>query len=220
MRCLIIVLSLALCCCNNNNCHKEYSFLFPLTVSPQDTFSIGDTIWIEMQSSPEVLDHYSGVYYNLDHLDLFFEFIIQRLDTGYVNIATPSFNYIPVKGNLTYVYGDFEVRFESATERRFKFGIIPTQRGLFDIGMGLNVELYYLEEGEYKGENLYISDAYCSEYMYSYSGVVVNNSNNNQHLVQNTACYQISSVDTSTICRTPYSDRPIPAQGVFTFVVR
>jgi hypothetical protein len=144
---LIVFISLALCCCDNKNCYKEYSFLFPLSVTPQDTFSIGDTIWIEMQSDSDVLDHYSGNYYNLDHLDLFFEFIMQRLDTSYINTATPYFNYVPVKGNLTYVDGNFEVRFESTTERTFKFGIIPTQRGLFDIGMGLNVELYYLETG-------------------------------------------------------------------------
>jgi hypothetical protein len=55
--------------------------------------------------------------------------------------------------------------------------------------------------------------------MYSYSGVLVNNGNNNQHLIQDTACYQISLIDTSTICRTPYEDRPIPAQGIFTFFV-
>ncbi len=42
--CLILLQS-----CGPKDCEKRFAFEFPMSVTAQDTFDIGDTIWHEMQ---------------------------------------------------------------------------------------------------------------------------------------------------------------------------
>lgn len=219
---LLLMIFLALYGCRIKECTQNFSFEFPLSVTLKDTFNIGDTIWFEMQSNKEVLDVYSGEYYNLEHIIEYFEFIIEKIDTNHVNSVGNQFSFITSKGEITSLGGhfnDYHISLESRMERVFKFGIIPSEKGKYQSAMSLPIEIYYLENGEYKGQNLIIHSTNCRQVMYPYSSVVTNNGSTNRHLLDST-CYQVSPTDPSLICYDPNDEIPLSGRGTFAFVVK
>lgn len=213
---------MALYCCTSNQCVQNFSFEFPLSVTPQDTFNVGDTIWFEMQFNAAVLDQYSKEYYDLTHLDLYFTFIMQKLDTNYIFDPMGDFNRIEIDGVFTLqggLFREYKIEFRDKNNPSFKFGLVPTKSGKFEVEFSLPLEIYYLEMGEYRNRTLVISSSDCEQYMFPYSSAVTNNGMTNLHLRDSGHCYQFSPTDTTTSC-IGNDEVPLSGRGTFAFVVR
>ena len=219
---IFLMTILVLYSCRTKECTQNFSFEFPLSVTPQDTFEVGDTIWFEMRSNQDVLDVYSGEYYDLAFLDLYFTFIMQKLDTNYIFNPIGFFSLHLVEGNFSSqgsTLGEYQINPIQEDSINFKFGLVPTKRGKFEIEFSLPLEIYYLETGEYRNKRLTITNSSCNQYMFPYSSVVVNNGATNRHLRDSNKCYQFSPTDTTTSC-IGNDEVPLSGRGTFAFVVK
>lgn len=211
-----------MCSCSSKQCIQNFSFEFPLSVTPQDTFEVGDTIWFEMKSSQDVLDVYSGEYYDLRFLNLYFTFVMQKLDTNYIFNPIGSFELYPIEGSFSSqgnTLGEYHITPLQGDSINFKFGLIPNKRGKFEVEFSLPLEIYYLETGEYRNKRLTITNSTCDQYMFPYSSLVTNEGATNRHLRDSNRCYQFSPTDTTTSC-IGNDNIPLSGRGTFAFVVK
>ncbi len=141
---LIVAISAIFLGCPGKDCNDEgyieYNFQLPFSVSPQqDTFQVGDTIWVIADFSDEVLDLNSGEKYLLEDFSFNSELGNAKIDTtpflssGWFDDLT----FFGETGKFTrysYSTGGIANFFEYVyTDHRYKvkMGIVPIQTGLF-----------------------------------------------------------------------------------------
>ena len=190
-----------------------------MSITAQDTFDIGDTIWHEMRLPQKVLDKNSGEYINLDEFNLHFEMSATRWDTTQRN---PILNFRIVQdiGTITQAVNGFVftyLEFESITEKNLRFGLVPTQSGKYSEGVVFPLTLYEKEELPLKDpERFRLTDSRCSQFMVFYSTIRINEGAINYHLIDNLCKPSVYSND--TFCMEPYDF--VVDRGTYAFVVR
>ena len=174
-------------------CAKDYAFEFPITVTPQDTFTVGDTIWWEMNLSNQLLDHSSGEYIDLTNFELFFGLGLEAVDstvpvTG--NGQNHWFELVQDVGHITqqqstlsYTY----IQTASTQDKRFRIGCIPSKRGTFS--GEVYFPKYYTRKDHSLREELQIVDPNCEETLTFNSKIIVNNKDNNHHMIDGICRY-------------------------------
>lgn len=191
---IYLVYSIVSCIKVPQPCAKDHAFELPVTVTPKDTFVVGDTIWWEMDLSNELLDHASGEYVDLTDFELFFSFLITKADstipiTG--NGQTHWFELIVDKGRITYeqnVLSYTYIQTESIQEKRFCIGCVLTRLGTFCATISFP-EYYVNKDGDLDDE-LQIVDPNCEETLTLRSEIIVNNKNNNHYLIDGICNYR------------------------------
>jgi hypothetical protein len=191
-----------------------------MDITPQDTFTIGDTIWCEMRLPKELLDNASNRYINFEYSDLYFEMNISKWDSNKVGGGMLNFEIVQVAGSVTRFIDNFVytyLEFESTLNRHFHFGLVPKVAGKYDIGIDFPFEY---EEKEHLPSNdperFRLTDSPCSQFMAEHSGVVINNGAINYHLIDGLCLPSIYSGD--TFCMAPYE--VVAKNGIYVFVVR
>lgn len=220
MKCLLLFfLTLHLISCTSNSCEQHFTFEFPMKVTPQDTFNIGDTIWYEMQLSQNILDNNSGDYIDLGNFELYFEIAMTRWDTTQRNSIT-NFKIVEeigiIKQNInTFAFTYLE--FANIANRHLKFGLVPMSTGRFSTTVEFPIELYEKEHLPLRDpERFHLTNSNCSQFMVSSSGVKVNEGKINYHLVDG-LCQQ-SAYSGDTVCIAPYDK--VVTEGTYAFVVQ
>ncbi len=88
----IILLVVFMQSCTPKDCEQHFAFEFPMSVTPQDTFNIGDTIWHEMLLPQKLLDKNSGEYVDMKDFNLYFEIAVSRWDSNTIVEGTLNFD--------------------------------------------------------------------------------------------------------------------------------
>ena len=124
----------------NPECDKtiEYKFQIPMTLTPaQDTFSIGDTIWIHSSFSEEMLDLNSNKSYALEDFNFYTIFNFAQIDINPFGHANTHFEIIILDGEATLIPRSnsssiIEIGYNYEDKiYKANFGFIPKQNGLF-----------------------------------------------------------------------------------------
>jgi hypothetical protein len=116
----------------------EYKFEIPITLTPaKDSFSIGDTIWIETQFSDYMLDQNSNMMYKLEDFNFFREIDFVQMDISPFLDADTFFDIVIDKGeaNLLMINNSLSLIeiIDSYQNNLYEFrlGFIPKEVGLF-----------------------------------------------------------------------------------------
>lgn len=174
-------------------CAKDYAFDFPVTVTPKDTFIVGDTIWWEMNIPNQLLDRASGAYIDLTDFELFFDFIISKVDsTEPITGSGQTHLFVPVedKGKIIQNQGIFaETYFTtvSTQDKQFRLGYVPTQSGTYF--SEVNFPSLYSRKDSDLDDELQIVDPNCEETLTFLSKIIVNNRDMNYHMVDGVCKY-------------------------------
>ena len=211
--------SLLTSCLLQEPCTKHYAFEFPVTVTPQDTFIIGDTIWWEMDIPNQLMDHNSGDYVDITDFELFFSFGIEKIDStapitgsGHIHLFVPvvGIGSIEQRNNvLAYTY----LLTKSIQDKHFKIGFIPTMKGTYNGSVSFPA-LYYNLEDEYS-EELIITSPQCRETITHYSSFKVNDGDINYHMLEGTCRYTLAG---ERRCYGPISE--LPMYSLYAFHVK
>ena len=184
-----ILLFLTLIGCIQDNCVKNYAFEIPITVTPKDTFVVGDTIWWEMGIPNQLLDHSSGNYIDLTNFELYLSFFISEVDST-LPVGEPSKidAFIPIENmgyiqHLTVPSQRVNFRPISVIDKRFRHGMVASETGTYNTSLYWSIEHRAREREEQ--EELIDLDLKCQEYLTIDSRVVVNNEETNFYLVEN-----------------------------------
>ena len=201
-------------------CTKDYAFEFPVSVTPRDTFIVGDTIWWEVDIPNEILDRNSGAYIDITNFELFFEFSTEKLDstipiTG--NGVNHLFVFVEDKGQmvqrtsgLSYAY----LLTTSIQEKHLRIGCIPTESGTYNGGFAFPI-LYHEKDAGFNNDHLEISDPNCRETITPYSKILVNNKDVNYHMMEGFCRY---TLDGERRCYGPESE--LPMHSFYAFHVK
>lgn len=204
---------LVLACGSKNRCYINYGFQFPLSVTLQDTFSIGDTIWYEMNLTNQLLDENSGNYIDLTDYELFFGLTIGKIDTDFIHDVNHQFKIHAEKGSVTRETNHFiytYLHFKSINEKHFKVGLIPQKKGCYSTAVNLPSIFVYKEEKD----ELNITNTKCWEKLWPNTHTFTNNGQSNYHLVENICQY--SPYDSVISC---YDDSVRHKKGGYAFCV-
>lgn len=208
-----IIICFAFTCAKTPDCGYEYSLEFPLTITDQDTFQVGDTIWYEMDLDTLILDHNSGEYINWKDFELYFELCIGRMDTNFITYV-PSFDYYEDQGSVSFEPRGLYIYTETIQDKHFRIGVIPQQTGAFIASLSLPLDYLDVEINALE-EMLEITNRNCVEYFYDYSTVVTDSTNGNWEIIEDN--YPCSyGQDSLTFCIKP----SLMAKGSFAFYVK
>ena len=174
-------------------CAKDYAFEFHVSVTPQDTFTVGDTIWWEMNVPNQMLDQKTGAYVDLTDFELFFGFLISKIDStepitgsGHTHLFTPVEDIGRIQQHVnTLAYTYFIM--ESTQDKRLRLGFIPTEKGSFNSTVYFPAYYYNLEQDQY--DQLEIVDSTCRETLTYNSRIIVNNKEINYYIAEGTCRY-------------------------------
>ena len=215
---ILIPVVASLSSCLDRNCYKFYAFEFPLTVTPQDTFMIGDTIWWEMNVPNQAFDKSTGDYIDITDFEFYLSLMVSEVDSTQP-FPMPSLidEFIIVQdigrleptnrlSNKTYV------KTYSIQDKIFRFGLISNRVGTFSCSLFWPRDYYDLEQ-EYR-DPFFISDPNCWEFITLDSKIVVNNGETNYHMLAGT-CNRRS--DGSLVC---YDSTEIYGSGTYSFHVK
>ena len=200
-------------------CSKSYAFEFPISVTPQDTFIVGDTLWWEMDIPNQLFDTTSGIYVDLTDFEVFLWFAISKLEPNITvtgNGHTHLFDFVPEVGHVEQQNRAlYSVYFFTHTtqDKRFKIGCIPTQVGTYNAAMYFP-HLYFDGEG-FTGEELQIVDPNCKEYITQRSKITINDKELNYHMMEGICYYTSSGIRE---CYGPQSE--LPMHSVYAFHVK
>ncbi|WMX17031.1 hypothetical protein [Aureispira sp. CCB-E] len=213
---LLFIIAVAISSClTSNPCLKYYSFEFPVKVTAQDTFSVGDTIWYEMDLSNQLLDKNSGSYIDFTDYELYFSLNFSKVDTGMVYGATLLFDLYAEVGEIKQNVNGFAytyIHFDDVNNKKFRIGVIPKHKGVFSSSISLPSYLCNKEVSD--TERLNIGSENCIEYMCDESGAKINNGNINYYLVDGVCQWTTDSLE---ICYGTYDESA--SKGGFAFVV-
>jgi hypothetical protein len=209
--CLLLIQA---ACWPVDNCEEypggyRYSFTIPAEIYPkQDTFNIGDTIWIDIQMPDEIEEDISGnkmPVSNLDVNNLRCDFVGYSFDSlgrslsynpiGFFNIST-IFGSSKQIGNGFTAHAILEF---DKTSKKSLIGVVPQRSGEYAIVLSHNGGII-LATGRF-------DDNFC----YSYSNLYYNVNgpdSNNYHIVDK---YGVDKVGTYEAFK---------KSGVFAFVTR
>lgn len=218
---LLILLVVLVYACKKSFYFRNFEFHFPATITAGDTFSIGDTLWIEMNLPNELVDHQTGELINLSEFNLYLEFSVNRMDTTFVNNAINDFDLIEKEGFfqqerqgrflVTYTY------FKSILEKKLHLGVVPKKAGVYSLSLSLPVAYALAEESTDPDDWVNIISCNCKQGIAELSGTRFEGGAFNYYLVKQYPCVQ-SSFDNTTIC---YGDSVFMAHGGgHAFVVR
>ena len=172
-------------------CSKNYAFGIPISVTPQDTFIVGDTIWWEMNLPNQLLDHSSGEYIDLTDFELFFGLGLELVDsTVPVSDQTPWFELIEDKGQITQRQNTFlytYIQTVSTQEKQFRIGCIPSRKGTFS--GEIYFPNYFVNKDQSLRDELQIVDPNCEETLTLKSKIIANNKDNNHHMIDGICRY-------------------------------
>ncbi|MEZ4919040.1 MAG: hypothetical protein R2792_08005 [Saprospiraceae bacterium] len=139
-----------------------YTGTAPVSLSPtRDTFSIGDTIWIEMDIPPTIFDQNSAEMVNISQVDL--EFIIGSVihlywdaqGQAHYYYAENEFDVFSEKGVLQAIQSSpsfIHIICEQDSTDQHKIargGIVPRNSGLFSIGFATRSQQVEGQIGDY-----------------------------------------------------------------------
>jgi hypothetical protein len=207
--------------CIKQDCLREFEFHFPATITQGDTFTIGDTIWMEMSLPNELIDHQTGELIDLSDFDLYFGFGIEKIDTMYVNNAIDDFELIEQVGRYSQKRGRFivtYVHFENRLDRRILVGFVPKKKGAFLMALSLPLEYGLAELADNAEDRLKIINSPCTyQDITHYSGVRFNNGAVNYSLIRAYPCSVTSPTDTLTVCTD--DSTTLARRGGFVFAV-
>ena len=224
MKWTIAILLAGLCysylgCIQLPPCAKHYAFEFNISVTPKDTFEIGDTIWWEMNAPNQMFDKNSNTYIDLTNFELFCSFGISVVDstvpiTG--NGQIHLFQYTEVAGRVEqYNNGLLQTYLMTSTvsDKYFKIGFIPTESGTY--ASEIHFPWLFFEKDADPYDELQIADTFCEELLTYDSYFVVNNKEMNYHMVEGTCRYNREG---NRICYG--SEEDVPNYGVYAFHVK
>ena len=198
-------------------CSKNYAFGIPISVTPQDTFTVGDTIWWEMDIPNQLFDTTSGEYVDLTDFELFFWFGVGKLEhNGLIQSYVSSFDFVAEIGRVEPQFGAIPAMHfltHSIQDKRFKIGCIPRQVGTYDAGISFP-DLYLNGEG-LRGDELQVVDPNCKEFITRKSKITINNKEINYHMMEG-ICR--SDPDGNPLCYEPISEAPM--HNVYAFHVK
>lgn len=129
----------------------NYKFQIPLTLNPaQDSFFIGDTIWISSVFSEELLDLNSNKSYPLEDFKFYTEFTFAQIDISPFEDANSQFEIIPLEGEakLVSLYNSsyIEIHYTYQDEMyQANFGFIPKKSGLFNFVASSSIGFFDLD---------------------------------------------------------------------------
>ena len=219
---LFLLVTLFIYTCKKSSCTRSFEFHFPATITEGDTFSIGDTLWMNMTLPNQLTDHQTGNRVDLSGFDLYFGFSIDKLDTIYVHDATADFELLEAVGHYREKQGGrftaIYAHFKSITEKELRLGLVPRKRGVYMLALALPIEYGLAEEPTNSVEGIKIIPSSCYQRITEYSGTRFNSGRINYSLIAQYPCSQASPTDTLTICNkdsTFTTDR-----GGYAFVVR
>ena len=206
--------------CGSKDCEKHFAFEFPMSVTPRDTFDIGDTIWHEMQLPEKLLDKNSGEHIDIKDFNLYFEIAVSRWDSNTIVEGTLNFDIIQDIGTVTQGTNIFTftyIEFESLANKYFRYGLVPKVAGKFSEGVELPLALYDKENLSLQDpERFRLTDSPCAQFMVKDSGVKVNNGSINYYLLDGVCLPATFSND--TFCMQSYNQAA--NGGAYLFVVR
>lgn len=166
-----------------NDCYKDYKFTIPFKLYPEnDTFRIGDTIWLESVIPAMQYDSISEQEYSLGDFEHKVYIAFDRKDTsGQSSSGSDNFDFFNAVGTcLRFVTGnhsEFKLYY-----KRNNFGVdslkaafIPTQSGLYSFSAFANTIDYYTEKG--------IISKKCTETINMYYRTNTADSSNNYDLL-------------------------------------
>ncbi|BDS09511.1 hypothetical protein [Aureispira anguillae] len=213
----VLLLSLflaAACGKRHSGCYVEYGFKFPLSVTPNDVFSVGDTIWYEMDLPNQLLDKNSGNYFDFTNYELFFDLTTSKIDTDFVYNTDHLFDVYAEIGRVEtevnyFAYTYFH--FKSINEKKFKIGLIPKKKGCYNTSIRLADAFYDKEENN----DLDITATNCWEYLRPDTDAYTNDGQSNHYLVDGVCLY--SPYDSLLIC---HVDSVKHTRGSYAFCVK
>ena len=184
---LSVITALVIVACTtrkDKNCPDYLLYRLPATLYPaNDTFNIGDTIWLEMNFNQDMLDDMGNVENSFVDYDFNMSFQCARIDTDPPIPKTVDFFklYSFIGKDSALILGNSGISeykiFPAIMTKGYqlKFAAIPKQKGLFMFGIG-PVERY--------GMPFLVKDN-CTNVTVQI-GVKLNNDNddNNFHLLQ------------------------------------
>ena len=221
MRYLLLIISsillLLYSCRAPNYCQKSYDFNIPIQVNLQDTFHIGDTIWISLDMPNQVLDRASGEYIDWTNFELFFEAGFSRLDTPTPATGDLDFDIIQNIGEAKRLVNgsvDIFLHTQATNNKKFRVGFIAKRAGLYSGGVFFPLEYLLIEQNSFFEERLKVSNPDCQENISGKSTIRVNGGNVNYHLVDG-ICQ--TTWDGLEICTHEYDH--FNTVGGFAFVV-
>lgn len=141
-----------------SDCEKRYEFTIPISIYPaQDTFHVGDTIWIESSVNSMIINNLNGEEVDISTLRLKFDMAITAYNEDSHLFADHFFSYTNIVGGVfpgavltRIIYQD-----SSKESRKFKVGVIPTNtstgKGTFYLTFGFLRPDY--EEAELLNKN-------------------------------------------------------------------
>ena len=118
-------------------CRQDFLFEIPVSVYPNsDTLHIGDTLWIEMSFSDELVDLNTEQTYQLENFQFYTETHIGRIDSTVLINAVSLFEHHSEIGQITYMdfgggaFGGINYDYQNNTYR-LKAGLICLKKGTY-----------------------------------------------------------------------------------------
>jgi hypothetical protein len=126
---------------------SHLSLLIPMNTYPdQDTFSVGDTLWMEFNFNKNVQLYNSEKSIQLDSFNFFSKLYIAEISdsTANYNVSIDTFLITGELSSLTLTYVKlYPITFiEEKDQYQFKAGIVMNEPGLYYLGVDTNPELY------------------------------------------------------------------------------
>ncbi len=140
----MLISTFSCCNCKDKNCPDALFYQVPYTLTPaQDTFNLGDTIWIEMDFPEEMTDVNGGIKNTFRNYDFRIELGCERIDVNPGQAKTVDFlrfhevlgrdSIINLPGAGVSGYRIFPI-FQNGSYR-FKCGLITEKKGFFTFGV-------------------------------------------------------------------------------------
>lgn len=179
----LTALTIDSCIFPQNDCFKEYAFEINYNCSPQqDTFRIGDTLWIESLIESKLINQLDNSLVDMSDIEYKIYGDIHRYNEEVTSPPEYDFNYVNKNGAVSISnigpYAALELSYESEVhnDRRLRVGFVPQVAGLY------RVIFYYLTEDYTSIQG--IIEKGCSENITFIYTMNNNESDNNYHLLE------------------------------------
>lgn len=188
-----LLLFLLLYSCRPPECYQPFEFHFPFATSEQDTFGIGDTLWVAMSVPNQMVDHQTGEWVDITQFELYFELGLFQLDTPFYENGLPYFEVIEAIGDTAYQGYNPIAHVKSTTEKTMYLGFVPRKKGIFLLSMNLPLDYFYAEEAEHLEDRLSVTNSLCTrQNVTRYSEVQFNEGDINFHLIKDLPCQRLT----------------------------
>lgn len=186
---LVLLSLLSFNSCIKSDCNRRYTFEFPASLYPAlDTFSIGDSIWYEMNIDKQIMDVVIGELVDITALEINFNMRIARYDTIHYTRANLDFNYHVVQGEQYFSANTTSnLFFEANKDKAIKLCLIPKKPGGFALGTSIENDIF--------DDEINLNDD-CTEYLNKDSKVIINDNVDNNVEILNGLYFINNSGDT------------------------